>query len=151
MEKTIHTLLAPQHQRGEWFAVEIGQGQLEELVVRATCWLADAPDRKTAQRLAHKADQETRNIHAAHQAAKRAARIRLRRLELRLSQKGLGTLIGQDQAYVSRLEHGQITDITVRTLEGLAAALQVNVESLLKPDEEEDSEPEPTALALAST
>lgn len=72
-------------------------------------------------------------------------RIRLRRLELRLSQKKLGEMIGQDQAYISRLERGEFAEITVRTLERLARALHVGVETLLKPDDE--SEPLP---ALAS-
>ena len=74
-------------------------------------------------------------------------RIRLRRLELRLSQADLGKALGQDQAYVSKIEHGLITDITVRTLERLAYTLQVPIETLLKPDEL--SELHPTGLALA--
>jgi transcriptional regulator with XRE-family HTH domain len=68
-----------------------------------------------------------------------AARIRLRRLELRLSQQQLGKAIGQDQAYISRLERGLIEDITIGTFERLARALRVSLETLLKPDPESEA------------
>ena len=38
---------------------------------------------------------------------------------------------GQDQAYISRLELGVITDITIATLERLADALQTSADYLL--------------------
>jgi transcriptional regulator with XRE-family HTH domain len=76
-----------------------------------------------------------------------AARIRLRRLELRMSQEELGKCLGQDQAYVSRLERGLIADITVGTFERLARALQVRLEALLKPDPDRESEKVPTTVA----
>jgi transcriptional regulator with XRE-family HTH domain len=73
-------------------------------------------------------------------------RIRMRRLRLRLSQQQLGKLIGHDQGYVSRLERGDITDITVRTLARLADALDVSTDYLLgrkgqHEEEDEDSQP----------
>src|SRR5215467_7220291 len=77
-----------------------------------------------------------------------ADRIRLRRLELRLSQGKLGALIGQDQAYISRLERSVYGEITVRTLERLARALQVPVATLLKPEDDERVEIKPAAVAL---
>ncbi|HEY5865866.1 MAG TPA: helix-turn-helix transcriptional regulator [Candidatus Tectomicrobia bacterium] len=58
-------------------------------------------------------------------------RVRMKRLKLRLSQQKLGELIGQDQAYISRLERGVITDITIATLERLADALQTSADYLL--------------------
>ena len=58
-------------------------------------------------------------------------RLRLRRLQLHLSQQQLGAQIGHDQGYVSRLERGEITDITVRTLARLADALDVSTDYLL--------------------
>ena len=58
-------------------------------------------------------------------------RVRMCRLQLRISQKVLGERIGQDQAYISRLERGEITDITIRTLERLADTLQVTTDYLL--------------------
>jgi transcriptional regulator with XRE-family HTH domain len=75
-------------------------------------------------------------------------RIRMGRLRLRLSQKQLGELIGQDQAYVSRLERGEIAEITVTTLERLADALHVSTDYLLKRDER-DKESELLATAVA--
>ncbi len=60
-----------------------------------------------------------------------ADRIRLCRLKLRLSQQRLGDLVGQDQAYISRLERGWITDITVRTLERLADVFGETTDYLL--------------------
>ena len=74
------------------------------------------------------------------------ARIRLRRLELRLTQKELGTRIGQDQAYISRLERGQYMDITVSMLERLARELHVSVDALLTKDD--PSELMPAAVAM---
>ena len=62
-------------------------------------------------------------------------RIRLRRLELRLSQAQLGALIGQDQAYISRLERGAYGEITVSTLERLAKALRVGIQTLVKSED----------------
>jgi transcriptional regulator with XRE-family HTH domain len=58
-------------------------------------------------------------------------RLRMQRLKLRLSQQQLGTQIGHDQGYVSRLERGEITDITVRTLARLADALKVSIDYLM--------------------
>ena len=57
-------------------------------------------------------------------------RVRLKRLMLRLSQKRLGEMIGQDQAYVSRLERGQFPEISMKTLERLADALSVSMDYL---------------------
>jgi transcriptional regulator with XRE-family HTH domain len=57
-------------------------------------------------------------------------RVRLKRLMLRLSQKRLGELIGQDQAYVSRLERGHFPEISMTTLERLADALHVSMDFL---------------------
>ena len=67
-------------------------------------------------------------------------RLRMRRLKLRLSQQGLGKMIGHDQGYISRLERGEITDITVRTLARLADALHVSTDYLLGRREDEDEE-----------
>jgi transcriptional regulator with XRE-family HTH domain len=61
--------------------------------------------------------------------------LRLRRLELRLTQAALGKAIGQDQAYISRLERGDFQEITVTTLERLAAALRVTPNDLLEGSE----------------
>ena len=58
-------------------------------------------------------------------------RVRTRRLGLQMSQKQLGECVGQDQAYISRLEREEITDITVRTLERLADALRCSTDYLL--------------------
>ena len=58
-------------------------------------------------------------------------RVRMKRLKLRLSQQKLGELIGQEQAYISRLERGVMTDITLATLERLADALQTSADYLL--------------------
>ena len=82
-----------------------------------------------------------------------AERLRLRRVKKRLSQKALGEAIGQDQAYISRLESGIITDITVQTLERLADTLEVSADYLLGRTEEPDAdircEPAPLALVGA--
>ena len=51
-------------------------------------------------------------------------RIRLRRLELRLTQADLGKAIGQDQGYISKIERGQVAGMTVAMLERIARALR---------------------------
>ena len=61
-------------------------------------------------------------------------RIRLRRLELRLTQAELGKAIEQDQGYISKIERGQVTGMTVTMLEKIAKALKVKVGTLVKGD-----------------
>ena len=75
-------------------------------------------------------------------------RIRLRRLELRLSQRALGQAIKQDQAYVSRVENGIIKDVTADTLWRMSRTLDVPMEELLIPDAE--NEPQPPAKPKTS-
>jgi len=65
--------------------------------------------------------------------------LRMQRLKLRLSQQQLGEKIGQDQSYISRLERGDLTEITVTTLGKLARALKVGVEKLVLLSDEEDA------------
>jgi transcriptional regulator with XRE-family HTH domain len=58
-------------------------------------------------------------------------RLRMARLELRLSQENLGKAIGLDQSYISKLERGELTDISIGTLERLADALELSADELL--------------------
>jgi len=53
------------------------------------------------------------------------------RLQLRLSQETLGKAIGLDQSYISKIERGDLQDITIITLERLADALHVSTDYLL--------------------
>jgi transcriptional regulator with XRE-family HTH domain len=76
-------------------------------------------------------------------------RLRMRRLKLRLSQQRLGQMIGHDQGYVSRLERGEITDITVRTLARLADALRVSTDYLLGRQGEDEDDVSQPAVAVA--
>jgi transcriptional regulator with XRE-family HTH domain len=56
--------------------------------------------------------------------------VKARRLLLRISQEELAMRIGADQAYVSRIEAGQI-NVTLETAEQVAAAIQSNIADLL--------------------
>ena len=78
-----------------------------------------------------------------------AERVRIRRLKKRMSQKALGNALGQDQAYVSRLEQGKLGNVTVETLARLADALGVTTDYLLGRTEEPDADlrREPAAVA----
>ena len=58
-------------------------------------------------------------------------RLRMARLGLRLSQESLGKTIGQDQSYISKLERGEIEDITISTFVRLADALDLGADELL--------------------
>jgi transcriptional regulator with XRE-family HTH domain len=57
--------------------------------------------------------------------------VRKRRRALDLSQRALAQAIGQDQAYISKLEGGHLSGITIQTLERLADALGVSTDYLL--------------------
>ena len=74
-------------------------------------------------------------------------RIRIQRLTLRLSQQQLGAKIGHDQGYVSRLERGEITEITARTLARLADVLQVSTDYLLNRTDDPRPRPRPRTPA----
>jgi len=63
-------------------------------------------------------------------------KIRKRRRELDISQEALGKAVGQDQAYISNIEHGRIKDITAGSLAKIARALQVSMEELMRLDED---------------
>jgi transcriptional regulator with XRE-family HTH domain len=65
-------------------------------------------------------------------------RLRMRRLKLRFSQKELGKAVGQDQSYISKLERGELTEITVTTLVRLAQKLGVSLDYLVNPTQEPD-------------
>ncbi|PON17874.1 hypothetical protein C2W62_10975 [Candidatus Entotheonella serta] len=58
-------------------------------------------------------------------------RIKLRRVKEGLTQKQLGEAIGQDQAYISRIEKGITQSTTTQTLEKLADVLKVSTDYLL--------------------
>jgi transcriptional regulator with XRE-family HTH domain len=59
------------------------------------------------------------------------AQLKALRHRCKLSQETLGRLIGQDQAYISKLERGQVRDVTVTTLRQLCVALAVSADVLL--------------------
>ena len=63
-----------------------------------------------------------------------ADRMRMKRLEARLSQRALGEQIGTDQAHISRMERGERVAITIQTLVKLADALRVSTDYLLGRD-----------------
>jgi transcriptional regulator with XRE-family HTH domain len=77
-------------------------------------------------------------------------RLRLSRLKLRLTQEKLGGTIGQDQSYISRLERGDFTEITVTTLERLADALHVSTDYLLGREDDRSEALPPVAPPVAA-
>ncbi|MGV6876361.1 helix-turn-helix domain-containing protein [Pseudochelatococcus sp. B33] len=60
--------------------------------------------------------------------------VREHRQLLKVSQEELAMRIGADQAYVSRIEAGRM-NVTLETVEQIAAALQADAGDLLKPAE----------------
>ena len=58
--------------------------------------------------------------------------VKIERNRLNVSQEELAMRIGADQAYVSRIEAGQM-NVTLETVEQIAKALQVDVVDLLRP------------------
>lgn len=59
--------------------------------------------------------------------------VREHRKRLDMSQEELGMRIDADQAYISRIEAGQM-NVTLETVEQVARALETDVCNLLKPD-----------------
>ena len=57
--------------------------------------------------------------------------VREQRQRLNVSQEELAMRIGADQAYVSRIEAGQM-NVTLETVEQIAAAFRVDASELLK-------------------
>ncbi|MCP1199268.1 helix-turn-helix domain-containing protein [Notoacmeibacter sp. MSK16QG-6] len=57
--------------------------------------------------------------------------VRRRRQQLKVSQEELAMRIGADQAYVSRIEAGQM-NVTLETLDQIAAALEADAADLVK-------------------
>lgn len=62
--------------------------------------------------------------------------VRAQRGRLNVSQEELAMRIGADQAYVSRIEAGQM-NVTLETVEQIAVALQVYASELLELPEDE--------------
>jgi transcriptional regulator with XRE-family HTH domain len=74
------------------------------------------------------------------------------RLRLRMSQESLGKAIGLDQQYISKLERGTVTEITVTTLARLADVLGMSMDYLAGRTSKEDAslfEPADGALVPA--
>ena len=71
-------------------------------------------------------------------------RIRMKRLEVQLSQRELAEKIGTDQAHICRIERGERTAITVQTLVKLADVLSVSTDYLLGRNATPTSIVEPT-------
>jgi DNA-binding XRE family transcriptional regulator len=118
IERQVHAFLVTEHRRGEWFEVPIDEERLTSLVQRAMVYLAeqDAPKTPTQSGVLPNT---------------LADRVRRGREKCGLTQRALGELVGQDQAYISRLERGEISEITVGTLERLADAFHVTTDYLL--------------------
>ena len=57
-------------------------------------------------------------------------RMRMERLRQRLSQKRLAEKIGSDQAHVSRIENGALTNLEASTVENIARALGCSMDYL---------------------
>ena len=80
-----------------------------------------------------KSDNKNEEFSDAHASAKGllAHNLKFYRKHAKLSQEDLGLKIGADQAYISRIEAGQLNP-TIETLAELASALGVEVGSLLQ-------------------
>jgi transcriptional regulator with XRE-family HTH domain len=76
-------------------------------------------------------------------------RVRMRRLQLRMSQRELGKQIGLDQAYISRLEAGKIPDLSARVLERIADVLGVSVDYLLGREKVQEDDEHPALAGKA--
>jgi hypothetical protein len=126
LEGQVHALLAPYRHQGEWFEMTLDAGQLEHVVSLAM----------TALRQQQEAQGDT---PAPAPPKTLAQRLRALRQGVQWSQREVGERIGQDQAYISRLECGAY-GITVETLEKFMDLFGVSADYLLGRKTKEDDE-----------
>jgi DNA-binding transcriptional regulator YiaG len=126
IEKSIHRFLEADRQRGEWFAVQVDQSQLEALIVRAVQWIE-------AER-AREAPKDTPPSAASMHIGDRIKRQREKR---RLTQAELAELANVNQALISRLESKVSASTNSEVLKGLAKALACTADYLIGMYEEE--------------
>ena len=62
-----------------------------------------------------------------------AEKVRVKREELRLTQKELAERAGLTQATISRIEHGEVKQLKSKAVAALAKALKVTIEFLVGP------------------
>lgn len=80
-----------------------------------------------------KSNNQNKEFSDAHASVKNslAHNLKLCRKQSGLSQEKLGHMIGADQAYISRIEAGQLNP-TIETLAELASVLRVSVKGLFE-------------------
>jgi ribosome-binding protein aMBF1 (putative translation factor) len=116
IEKAIHRFLEADRQRGEWFAVEVDQEQLEALIVRAVQWLAE-----------EEISTPTKNCAMMSLGQ----RVRKARRNKDLLQTDLATQAGVSVMTISRLEQGDAKQVYAHTVREVARALGVSADYLL--------------------
>jgi DNA-binding XRE family transcriptional regulator len=131
IEKTIHTFLKEERQRGEWFSINIDQVQLEALIVRAVQWIMKEKALKEAQGSLHACSPFQGNT------GERIALIRRRR---KMTQKQLGEAVGLHANTIARLERGVLPDIPSQAMGRVAQALGCPSDFLLGLSEDIESE-----------
>jgi DNA-binding XRE family transcriptional regulator len=137
IEKAIHRFLASERQRGEWFAVQVDQEQLESLIVRAVQWLAEA-DARAQSPLRETTDTQLQTF---------GERIRLLRDRAKLSQTQLGAKVDLSFNSICAMEKGRV-DPKASKIRQIARVLGVSTDYLLCMDQEDkDSEQLATAIA----
>jgi DNA-binding XRE family transcriptional regulator len=141
IEKAIHRFLDSDRQQGEWFAVQVDQGQLEALIVRAVQWLA--------AEAAHKGPQK----ESIPGLAQRIQELRTKR---GLSVQELARRGGISRQQLHMIETNKTPDPGALTVLRIAEALGVSTDYLLKGKRKtrrltDDVELEPTAVAEVGT
>jgi DNA-binding XRE family transcriptional regulator len=128
LEKALHQMLESKHIYGEWFAIEVDQGQLEALILRAVQWLAEAHGQKS--------------MHIGE-------RIQRLREERGWTQQELAAKTQIKQPVISRLESQTQQSVSSEALKRLARTLGVTADYLIGMyEDDKDSEQLPTAVEM---
>jgi DNA-binding XRE family transcriptional regulator len=140
IELLIHRLLKEERIRGEWFALEMTQAQLEGLLLRASALLVEEmkrppvgcdyfPGAMTERQLAHeRRKMALRTLPSLDDPdsmywARLGRRIRIERVRLDISQRTLAQRARVQEKTISQLELGKQGGISLATLMALADAL----------------------------
>jgi DNA-binding XRE family transcriptional regulator len=131
IEKRVHTFLADERRRGEWFDTPMDAKRLEALVVRAIQYIAHAEAARV---------QMAARTDGTREGSLLGQRLREFRQQAGCTQKQLEARSGVPQNTISRIELESVKAISSTTLMGLARALHVSTDALLGMDEPESDE-----------
>jgi DNA-binding Xre family transcriptional regulator len=126
IERQIHTFLAEERQRGEWFDISMDVATLEALIVRAVQFLQASDARAEEERIA---EETHRQVCVRDQTL--GGRLHYAREACNMSQQELAERSGLRFQNISRLETDRREHVRSDTLRRLAEALGCSTDYLV--------------------